>query len=160
MQLHELKGNFNTGKASLSRRSELGQDAFTLNIDDNGYIIEAILNDVNGHVTLDDFNILEGIVEGSIQYLTTSQLLAADLSDDGSIDGYDLNIVSLMISDTSLALGDINNDGNINVSDIVAIVNYIIGTPNETTYDVAADMNEDGVVNITDIVSLVNQIIT
>ncbi|MDB3868686.1 dockerin type I domain-containing protein [Candidatus Marinimicrobia bacterium] len=52
--------------------------------------------------------------------------------------------------------GDFNNDGVINILDVVQLVNIIL--INE--YDYTFDMNEDGIVNILDIVQLVNIILT
>lgn len=48
--------------------------------------------------------------------------------------------------------GDADGDGNINASDIVAIVKHIIGNPANGS----ADVNGDGKVNVADIVKLVN----
>ena len=56
----------------------------------------------------------------------------------------------------SCTAGDINNDGIINVLDIVSTVNFImnISTPTDDQA-CAADYNGDGVINVLDIVSLV-----
>ena len=48
--------------------------------------------------------------------------------------------------------GDVNRDGQVDISDIVAIVNQIAG---KATYE-DADVNEDGSVDISDIVAVVN----
>ena len=56
-------------------------------------------------------------------------------------------------------LGDVNNDGIVNVLDIVGVVNHIVGL--NTLVDCAewaADFNEDSVVNVLDIVMIVNYI--
>ena len=160
MQLHNLTPNFSTGLGSLSRKSELGISSFESELDINP----------NEHLTLEDKNILENLIAGiDVSKITTNQKLSADISNDGSIDQADLNQFEIAFSSTSeeseqeeesFVLGDINGDGNINISDVVAIVNYIIGTSNETNYDVAADMNEDGVINVSDVIAIVNQIIT
>lgn len=52
--------------------------------------------------------------------------------------------------------GDINGDGEVNGTDMVALVNVIMG---KAVYD-NADINEDGAVNGTDMVALVNIIMT
>jgi hypothetical protein len=52
-------------------------------------------------------------------------------------------------------VGDLNTDGNINVTDIVLLVNLIL----ENGYSDAADINQDSVVNIVDIVLLVQMIL-
>jgi len=52
--------------------------------------------------------------------------------------------------------GDINEDGNVNVLDVILMVNMILGI---TDVDVPADINNDGTVNILDIVQVVNMIL-
>ena len=52
--------------------------------------------------------------------------------------------------------GDANDDGAVNVTDIVAVVNFIMGTIPEVFNKNAADMNNDGYINVTDIVKIVN----
>ncbi|PJC02329.1 MAG: hypothetical protein CO073_00010 [Candidatus Komeilibacteria bacterium CG_4_9_14_0_8_um_filter_36_9] len=52
-------------------------------------------------------------------------------------------------------LGDLNADGDINVTDIVLLVDIILTEPG-TPYEMwAADYNEDGLVNVSDIVQIV-----
>ena len=57
-------------------------------------------------------------------------------------------------------IGDANDDGEVNATDIVDIVNHTIGKPTSTGKfnDKAADANEDGTVNTADIVMIVNLI--
>ena len=52
--------------------------------------------------------------------------------------------------------GDANGDGLVNVTDIVATVNFIMEKPSEGFNKNAADLNGDGVVNVTDIVMMVS----
>ena len=56
--------------------------------------------------------------------------------------------------------GDVNNDGSINIQDIVILLNYILGSESPTSeqFD-ASDMNNDGILNVLDIVLLVDIII-
>ncbi len=56
--------------------------------------------------------------------------------------------------------GDANQDGLVNVTDIVATVNYIMENPSGTFSTVAADVNKDGIVNVSDIVGMVNIIMS
>jgi len=56
--------------------------------------------------------------------------------------------------------GDANQDGLVNVTDIVATVNYIMENPSGTFNFAAADVNKDGLINVTDIVQMVNIIMT
>ena len=52
--------------------------------------------------------------------------------------------------------GDINNDGAVNILDIVQLANMILGDD----YQESADLNGDGNLNILDVVTLVNIILT
>ena len=58
------------------------------------------------------------------------------------------------------SLGDINNDGTLNILDIVRVINIILEdeAPDECE-SWAADINEDGLINIQDIVLIINIII-
>ena len=56
-------------------------------------------------------------------------------------------------------LGDVNEDNNVNIQDIIIIINFILGNLNPSQYEFSAsDINEDGVINVLDIVQLVNMI--
>ena len=60
----------------------------------------------------------------------------------------------------TIIAGDANGDMKVNVSDIVEIVNDILGKPSAKYNRTAADVNGDGQVNVTDIVNVVNIIMT
>ncbi len=47
--------------------------------------------------------------------------------------------------------GDVNGDGEVNISDVSAIVNIILGATVDSSTMTRADVNEDGEVNISDI---------
>ena len=56
----------------------------------------------------------------------------------------------------SFIIGDINQDGDIDILDVVLLVNMILG---EISTDVSADLNSDSTVDVLDIVLLVNIIL-
>jgi surface protein len=56
-------------------------------------------------------------------------------------------------------LGDVNDDGQVNISDVVTLVNYILGQDPSPFVFEAADVNEDTQINIGDVVALVNIIL-
>ena len=56
----------------------------------------------------------------------------------------------------SFILGDINQDGDINILDVVLLVNMILG---EISIDLSADLNLDNLVDILDIVQLIDIIL-
>ncbi len=57
-----------------------------------------------------------------------------------------------MMAQTSIQ-GDVNHDGAVDISDIVAVINTIAG---ETTYSASADVNTDNNTDISDIVAIIN----
>ena len=52
--------------------------------------------------------------------------------------------------------GDVNNDGNLNVLDIVTTVGYILGDISEIPAPACADQNDDGLIDVLDIIAMVN----
>ena len=60
---------------------------------------------------------------------------------------------------TAGLLGDVNDDGKVNVTDVMLLVNHIIGN-NSTIFNIAnADVNSDNRITVTDVMVLVNIII-
>ena len=53
-------------------------------------------------------------------------------------------------------VGDLNHDGNVDITDIVLLVNYILGDANAVVDEYEADINSDGSIDVTDVVLLVN----
>ena len=80
----------------------------------------------------------------------------------GSAKNYELSYTSgvLTILQKKVELpGDANNDGVVNVFDVTAMVNYILGSPSDNFVFDAADVNGDGIVNVFDVTKVVNIIL-
>ena len=57
--------------------------------------------------------------------------------------------------------GDVTNDAQVNVLDVLAVVNIVLGNLEPTDLqELAADMDGDGMVNVLDAMALVNKILT
>lgn len=58
--------------------------------------------------------------------------------------------------------GDVNRDGEVNVTDVTALISIILGTePEDSNYDYdKADFNEDGFTNVADVTALIAYILT
>ena len=55
--------------------------------------------------------------------------------------------------------GDINFDGSLDITDVILLINFVLGqTPTEEE-QLTADMNQDGIVNILDVILVVNEIL-
>ena len=67
------------------------------------------------------------------------------------------DINSFGIDIYSQAPGDINGDGEVNVSDVTALINKILGS--STYSDAVCDINGDGEINVSDVTALINLIL-
>ena len=94
-------------------------------------------------------NKAEGDYQAMIENVTFTQVDETE----NRLDQRELTITVNKASDFDM--GDVNGDGIINTTDVVAVVNYIVGAPNGSFNVEAADMNGDGVVNITDVVAII-----
>ena len=55
--------------------------------------------------------------------------------------------------------GDVNFDGSLDITDVILLVNFVLGqTPTEEE-SLTADMNQDSIVNILDVILVVNEIL-
>ena len=75
---------------------------------------------------------------------------------DGTESDYS-DAVEVVLKDTEHKLGDLNGDGAIDVSDVTALINKILGTSDYT--DEVCDINGDGEINVSDVTQLINQIL-
>lgn len=75
---------------------------------------------------------------------------------DGIYNGINGNEASVTSENYS---GDVNGDGNVNISDINVIVNVILGATVDNETMRRADVNEDGSINISDLNAVVNIIL-
>ena len=66
----------------------------------------------------------------------------------------------IIIDDESIILWDINQDGIVNIQDIIMLVNFVlsIDNPSDQQFD-AGDINGDEIINILDIIATVNIIL-
>jgi hypothetical protein len=74
---------------------------------------------------------------------------------DNKLEGVNIPTLELTITD-GYSLGDVNSDNLVNVTDIVATVNYIMEKNPANFNKAAADLNGDGNINVTDIVKMVS----
>ena len=75
---------------------------------------------------------------------------------DGTESDYS-DAVEVVLKDAEHKLGDLNADGAIDVSDVTALINKILGTADLPLE--RCDLNGDGEVNVTDVTTLINMIL-
>ena len=74
-------------------------------------------------------------------------------------DGKEIREQWVTIAVRTVIPGDANGDGKVNITDAVAIVDYILGNRMEGFNEAAADVNNDTKINITDAVAVVDIIL-
>ena len=67
--------------------------------------------------------------------------------------------VTLTYHVSQVKIGDVNNDGYVNIADVTCMVSYILGNTPPVFIMKAADVNNDDVINITDVTALVELIL-
>ena len=71
-----------------------------------------------------------------------------------------ISVIYDLINSNDSVLGDVNQDGIINILDVVTIINIILSTDVPTENQLSnSDLNNDEVINILDVVILVNLIL-
>ena len=78
--------------------------------------------------------------------------------------GYTGNLMLRIVVDENPEIqcpsGDLNNDGEVNITDIMTTVNYILTVIDLSDNQIcSADLDDDGLVTITDILLMVNIIL-
>ena len=56
-------------------------------------------------------------------------------------------------------VGDVNNDGNVDITDVTVLIDYLLGSDSIDINLAAADVDNDGNVNITDVTALIDMIL-
>ena len=154
------------GKFQVSKTNRYEDDSQTLNV-------SAVEGSSNTYRFV-CFSMSNSVIEGTSGAILNAIIDAANTVEPGSYEGQISNIVFTKADGTQVKLnsvkfnivvnnvtkGDVNDDGEINVSDIVETVNYIMGKPSAKFVEAAADMNGDGEVNVTDIVNIVSVIMS
>ncbi len=109
---------------------------------------------------------------GSIQYIFNWQAPGTDVGDikiylsalatnhSHSTWGDNTYTQIITLSYNDVLLGDLDDDGIINILDIIVEVNIILGAIDPTPQqEIAGDLNADGNIDILDVISLVNLIL-
>jgi len=55
--------------------------------------------------------------------------------------------------------GDVNFDGSLDITDVILLINFVLGQIPTEEESLTADMNQDTIVNILDVILLVNEIL-
>lgn len=87
--------------------------------------------------------------------MTFSDIVASGVDESQE----DLADFSTTITVEKYLIGDANRDNRVNVTDIMAVANYILKQPSSNFNEKAADVNNDNRINVTDIMGIANIIL-
>lgn len=99
------------------------------------------------------------VVNGLTENGTFLYKVKALYNDGTESDWSNVEEVTLFGSSQPAMLGDVNNDGKVNISDVTALIDYLLGS----TVDINtknADLNGDTTINISDVTALIDAILT
>ena len=136
-------------------------DTFEWSLMDGGIELSAVCSDCYADACAEGifatvyFDVADTAAEGDYD-ITISEVEAAD--ELGESVPAEVSACQLNVSEYSI--GDVNGDQNINVLDVMALINHILGTVLlEADEQIRADCNPDEVINILDALNIVNVIL-
>ena len=151
------------GSLSEERRAEDDEHTLTLNEQSDGAIrflcgslYEETFTGNDGEVATLSVKISETMEDGNYAIILKNiKLTESDINNS-----YQTEQVKTTLTIKSYILGDINNDGKVDVSDYIGVANRILNIPQEGFNEKAADVNEDGVIDVSDYIGVANIILT
>ncbi len=141
--------------------------------EDNGQTLSVSLLEGNTYRFI-SFSLSNGKIKGTSGAILNAVLNVGNNMAEGTYNAQLTNCIVTKADGTQLKLadaafsivvsrvvmGDANGVSEVNVTDIVEVVNCIMGSPSPGFILAAADLNGDGEVNVTDIVMMVNIIMS
>ena len=130
--------------------------------------------DVNGNVIAesDNYTATPNANDNSSADLSSAELyeLNFNISQAGNYiinfnrkgNGYDEYLLLECYLNYEYEMGDVNMDKNVDITDVVLAVNYILsnGTTNAKGIHKYGDMDQNGTIDITDVVTIVNKVLS
>lgn len=122
-------------------------DNFELSLDQQAWSTSLIL-DVSGetfYIRLADTSVI-GEYEGTITATAGTVTAYADV--EGTVQA------------PAFILGDVNQDGSVNIADVTVLIDYLLGSAVTTFDELAADTNQDNDINIADVTKLIDMLLS
>ena len=143
------------------RYSDNSQQVKIEDIGDNTYrfvsvsLQNGVINGNDGTILMASIKASEDIAEGTPDASIKNIILT--MTDETKMKPKD---TSFSIMTSSLKKGDADGDGEIDVTDVVSMINCVMGKPSENFNSLAADLNDDGEVDIFDIMQAINLVMS
>lgn len=124
----------------------------------------AFADDYNLFVQSTQGDDLAGYKLGAVKKVTFESGKLVVTLQDGNADRTPLTDITRLYFSTKpcqqVTLGDVNDDGDVNVNDISSVASYILGNTPQPFNAEAADYNADGEINVNDISSIASFILS
>ena len=78
------------------------------------------------------------------------------INEDYELDGYNANLFKY--ASLSYILGDVNGDNNLNISDVTALIDYLLTRHTSIVLD-NADVDDSGNIRISDVTALIDKLL-
>ena len=91
-----------------------------------------------------------------VLYLRATTMQGAEVATDVNPTN---NILPVRLTGKTL-VGDVNNDGKVDVSDYIGVANHILGNTPDGFKERAAEVNGDNVIDVSDYIGIANIILT
>ena len=104
-------------------------------------------------------NITIAIAENATNGTVTLKNIIIAAKNDNDLSAVYADDVTATVTAKSFTLGDVNNDDHINVTDVVCVVDDIMGNTPANFVRIAADIDGNGEVNVKDVTDLVDIIL-
>ena len=152
--------NLDTDNITLSDRCT-GMTATLQLMEDEAYRLtitsgNAIITGTEGQLLTLRLLIPSRVAGGEYQGIAQNIVITDDYGTPQALDDAEFSWTIL----GGYALGDVNHDGYVNITDVSLTVNYILGNIMPVFFEENADIDQDGNVNVTDITNIVNLILT
>ncbi|MBO4870878.1 MAG: M6 family metalloprotease domain-containing protein [Muribaculaceae bacterium] len=82
------------------------------------------------------------------------------IKEKGQVVSFYITYDGMLPPEDDIPIGDVNNDGKVDVEDVNAIINIILEIKTEADYEGDADLNGDGKVDVEDVNAAINIILT
>ena len=120
--------------------------------------VESYTLEVNGN-EIADIAEKSFTVEGLASGMTYSYRVKAVYTDGTESDWSNVETVTLSEDTPAFIRGDVNDDHNVTITDVTALINYLLsGNPTGVNLQ-AADCDEDGFIKINDVATLINYLL-
>ena len=160
LQLPEGVSIAQNGISLASRASGLTISTSTLASNTTRFVVVATDGSTMAAGEGEVMNITFAIAENATNGTVTLKNIVIAANIDYDLSAVYADNVNATMTAKSYTLGDVNNDDHINVTDVVCVVDDILGRTPADFVRIAADINGNGEVNIADVMGLVDIILS